>query len=336
MADDSQKIRVFSNFDFQHIGNELIQQYVNDRQAELRFSCAPSSHNLTSVISFPDDEPFSSMADVVVGQPDPKSLMTTAKKLKWVHLTSAGYSKYDTPEFRQFLASRGAVMTNSSSVYDEPCAQHALSFLLAHSRRLYEAYIDQTQTHEWRAKVLRERSSLLNKSSVVLIVGFGAIGHRLAQLLAPFHVNVVAVRRSPKGDEAVPTFPVSELDRLLPTADHVINILPQGPATELIFNSSRFALMKPSAAFYNIGRGATVDQEALRSAIEGGRLSAAYLDVTSPEPLPPEHPLWRTPNIYITSHTAGGFVDEFEQLARHFLENFDLFLQKQSLKNRVA
>jgi phosphoglycerate dehydrogenase-like enzyme len=93
--------------------------------------------------------------------------------------------------------------------------------------------------------------------------------------------------------------------------------------------------MKPGAIFYNIGRGATVDQEALVAALRSGRLGAAWLDVTDPEPLPPGHPLLRAPNCFITPHTAGGHHNEFEMLARHFLDNFRRFINGAPLRDRV-
>ena len=93
--------------------------------------------------------------------------------------------------------------------------------------------------------------------------------------------------------------------------------------------------MRNGAVFYNIGRGTTVDQEALSDALRSGRLSAAYLDVTDPEPLPSEHPLWAMPNCFITPHTAGGHMDENEALVSHFLENLRFFVSGSPLINRI-
>ena len=123
---------------------------------------------------------------------------------------------------------------------------------------------------------------------------------------------------------------------MLPRADHVINILPGGEATKHFMNATRFNAMKPGAIFYNIGRGSSVDQAALLAALDSGRLRNAYLDVTDPEPLPPEHPLWVHPNCLITPHTAGGSVDEYERLAQHFIDNLRAFEAGGArMKNRV-
>ncbi|MEO6725182.1 MAG: NAD(P)-dependent oxidoreductase, partial [Blastocatellia bacterium] len=126
-----------------------------------------------------------------------------------------------------------------------------------------------------------------------------------------------------------------ELEKHLPLADHIINILPASAATRHFVNAELLAAMKPGALFYNIGRGSTVDQPALIAALESGKLAAAYLDVTEPEPLPPDHPLWTAPNCFITPHTAGGHIGERDRLVRHFLENLRRFTTGETLNDRV-
>ena len=124
-------------------------------------------------------------------------------------------------------------------------------------------------------------------------------------------------------------------DPWLAKADHVINLLPGAAGTERYFDSRRIGLIKPGAIFYNIGRGSTVEPSALLSALKSGRLSAACLDVTDPEPLPPDHPLWTAPNCYITPHTASGHAGEPERLVRHFLDNLRRFIRGEPLTDRV-
>jgi phosphoglycerate dehydrogenase-like enzyme len=116
----------------------------------------------------------------------------------------------------------------------------------------------------------------------------------------------------------------------------VINILPENAGTIRLFDRRRFGATKPGAVFYNIGRGTTVDQDALLAALNSGRLAGAYLDVTDPEPLPLDHPLWRAPNCFITPHTAGGRDDEFEQLVAHFLANLRRLQSGQPLLDRIV
>jgi phosphoglycerate dehydrogenase-like enzyme len=181
---------------------------------------------------------------------------------------------------------------------------------------------------------LRERSHLLNGQRV-LILGFGAIARKLVEYLRPLDVEMIAVRRHVKGNESVSIVPVDRVDELLPDADHIINILPANLSTTGFIDATRLAKMKPSAVFYNIGRGDTVDQSALLDALQSGRLSAAYLDVTSPEPLPADHPLWTAPNCHITPHSAGGHVDEIDRVVAHFLANFQRFIAGSEMRDRV-
>jgi phosphoglycerate dehydrogenase-like enzyme len=148
-------------------------------------------------------------------------------------------------------------------------------------------------------------------------------------------MRVIACRRQPRGDESLPVVDLEGLDAVLGSADHVMNILPESTETRNFFGHGRLSKLKPGAIFYNIGRGATVDQAALDAALRAGQLGAAWLDVTEPEPLPERHPLWSAPNCFITPHTAGGHANETGALVDHFLGNLDRFLQGQPLNNRV-
>jgi phosphoglycerate dehydrogenase-like enzyme len=272
-------------------------------------------------------------ADVAFGQPDPAAIMS-ATRLKWVQLTSAGYDRYDRADLRSALAARGAMLSNSSSVYEDPCAQHLVAMMLSLARQLPESLDNQRASKNWPDKQLRRTSRLLTGQTVILL-SFGAIARRVVELLAPYRMNIIAVRRKPSGDEPARVVAETDLEALLPAADHVLNILPGGDATRSFMSRHRFGLMKPGSCFYNIGRGQTVDQDALLEALKSGHLGGAYLDVTDPEPLPPTHALWSAPNSYITPHTAGGHHNEFERLVRHFLENLERFSKGEAVQDRV-
>ena len=125
------------------------------------------------------------------------------------------------------------------------------------------------------------------------------------------------------------------VDELLSSADHVVNLLPANDSTNKFMTAARFGLMRQGATFYNIGRGSTVDQDALVAVLKSGQLAAAYLDVTEPEPIPRNHPLWTAPNCFITPHTAGGHDTEFQRLVEHFLSNLDRFEKGDPLIDRV-
>jgi phosphoglycerate dehydrogenase-like enzyme len=169
----------------------------------------------------------------------------------------------------------------------------------------------------------------------LLITGFGSIARRLVELVAPLGLKVLAYRRRPRGDEGVPMVSLSSLNEALAAADHVMNILPLSPQTQHFFNRERFAQLKPGAIFYNIGRGATVDQTALLEVLQSQHLKAAWLDVTDPEPLPEGHPLLAEPRCHITPHVAGGHADEAQALVQHFVNNLQRFIQDKPLLDRV-
>ncbi len=272
-------------------------------------------------------------ADIAFGQPAVDALLA-AERIRWVHITSAGYTRYDTDAFRAACRERNLILTNSSTVYAEPCAQHAAAFVYAHARQLPWAMRDQLTERTWPTHEIRQHSRLLGGERV-LIYGFGAIGRRLVELLAPLRMQMVAVRRAPTGNEPIPTLTPTDADSHLPQADIVINLLPANASSQHFFSAERIQRMKRSAVLINIGRGSTVDQEALLHALETQHLAAALLDVTTPEPLPPAHPLWHHPRCTITPHSAGGFAGEQQALVQHFLTNLQRFHQNLPLHDRV-
>lgn len=278
-------------------------------------------------------DPALTEADVAIGQPAVAQLLNPGR-LRWVHLSTAGYTPYDRADVRDALQSRGIPLTTSSNVFADPCAQHVLAMMLARARRLPESVRDQLTTRGWDYLERRFESVLLTGQSV-LIFGFGSIGRRLAELLTPFAMKVAAVRRTPIGNEGVEIVAPDALAGALAAADHVVNLLPHNSDTLGFFDASKFAAMKPGACFYNVGRGKTVDQDALLAALNSGGLGAACLDVADPEPLPPEHPLWSAPNCLITPHTAGGRRDQDPAIVNHFLANLARFERGEPLANRV-
>jgi phosphoglycerate dehydrogenase-like enzyme len=320
-------LHIWYNMNYPAPATELLKKNVPPHH--LIFARSLQASNLDA--GAPD--PQLAEADVAFGQPNPDALLNLPK-LQWVHLTSAGYERYDRADLRAAFKSRGTILTNSSSVYDEPCAEHALAMMMALARRLPDAWERQRTDHAWPAAAIRANCHLM-VGQTALILGYGAIARRLIELLTPLRMKLIAIRRTPTGKEVVPTHPESEIERFLPQADHVMDILPGGAATAGFMNAQRLSLMKRSSIFYNIGRGSTVDQDALLAALRENRIAAAYLDVTAREPLPADHPLWAMPNCYITPHTAGGHQDEFERLMGHFLKNLGRFSNAQSLLDRV-
>ncbi|MDQ8195343.1 D-2-hydroxyacid dehydrogenase [Coraliomargarita sp. SDUM461004] len=288
----------------------------------------------SSVLAAADHDESLYQADIALGQPTTEDVLT-APKLKFLQITSAGYTRYDTPAFRAGVRERNIIVANSSSVYDLPCAEHLMSFMLAQSRNLPAALAENTcgnGTLEWNT--LRAGCRPLAGQSL-LILGYGAIGEMFVKLLAPFDMEVVAVRRSPTGHELVRTVALDALPELLGRVDHVVNILPDSAETLNFVDAKFLSLMKAGATFYNIGRGTTVNQIDLADALRSNHLHSAWLDVTDPEPLPQSHPLRQLSNCYMTPHTAGGHAGESISVIRHFLKNLAAFESGQALRNQI-
>ena len=323
-----EKLRIY--VDFAAAPDVLAMLQAGTKGHQLIFPQKPAA----SVLAKAERDPQFTTVNVAFGQPDPQAI-AEADQLKWIHVSSSGITRYDTREFRALMAQRGIVVSNSASVYNEACAAHALSFMLAQARKLPLALKTRTAdgTPAWHA--VRGACRTL-RGETVLIVGYGAIGKRLAELLRPFDMKVIAYRRKARGDEGVPVITEDQLAHTLANgADHIVDILPESAATRHFFNATRFATIKPGAIFYNIGRGTTVDQDALLEALRSGRIGAAWLDVTEPEPLPDDHPLWAEPNCFITPHVAGGHTDEAKTLVRHFLKNLERFVRGEPLLDQV-
>lgn len=279
-------------------------------------------------------DPELAQADIAFGQPDAAQCLANAR-LRWVEVTSAGYTRYDTPEFQEAFRARGSAFTNVSEVFADSCAQHVLAMMLAFGRRLLPSYRDQLTTRGWAYEGRRYESRLLTGQSVLLL-GYGAIGRRLVELLAPFGMTVTAVRRQIRSERGIRIIPEESLSSALAAADHVVNILPDNAGTRNYINARRLACFKPGARFYNVGRGTTVDERALAESLRSGRIAEAYLDVFETEPLPTDHEFWSLPNCFITPHTAGGRHDQDTAIVRHFLGNLAAFEKGGAMVDRVV
>ncbi|MBC7291374.1 MAG: dihydrofolate reductase, partial [Actinotalea sp.] len=151
----------------------------------------------------------------------------------------------------------------------------------------------------------RERRSLADRR--VMVLGHGSIGAAVARRLEPFEVDVVRVARTGRVEGGSTVHPVVDLPRLLPTVDAVVAVLPLSETTRGLLGADALAALPDGAVVVNVGRGAVVDTAALVDQVASGRLRAA-LDVVDPEPLPPDHPLWRLPGVVLTPH-VGGYTD---------------------------
>ena len=267
-------------------------------------------------------------ATVLFGWPRPEDLKR-ARNLKWFQTMWAGTEEYDgaVPE--------GAVFTSSSGSNSRSVAEHMLAGLLALCRRL-PAYRDAQRDHQWKD----EGAMKTIYEGTVLVVGAGHIGAQFARLCQGLGARTVGLKRTVRGpvDGFDELSPMAELDQWLPRADVVALCLPHTPSTVGLMDERRLRLMKEDAILLNAGRGSVLDQEALVRVMGEGRLWGAALDVTDPEPLPADSPLWDVPNLLLTPHVAGGMRLEITRKAcvRMAQDNLRRYLAGEPLVNQVT
>jgi phosphoglycerate dehydrogenase-like enzyme len=319
------KLKVFCDLSADKSMTELLREGIAPHELVM------PKQSAKTVLAQSGPDPALAEADIAFGQPDAVGVLNS-RGIRWLQISSAG-TRYDTPDFRRAASKRGLIVTNSSSVYGQPSAEHVLSFMFAQARQLPLALRTHCSSDSEAWRDLRKNSVLL-KHQKVLILGYGAIGILLLPVLKALQMEVVGFRRRPKGNEGIPVINEQGLPEA-PATDHVINLLPENAESRHFMSAERFGMMKPGAVFYNIGRGKTVDQEALAGALRSGHLAAAWLDVTEPEPLPHGHPLLSAPTCFMSPHTAGGHHDEHRNLVLHFRQNFRRFLANEPLQDRV-
>jgi phosphoglycerate dehydrogenase-like enzyme len=322
-------LTVWANHELRPGARELFY----DSLARLGCRVIQSTKSSRSVLAPGEPDPQLAEADIAYGQPDPDDVMRNPR-LRWVAVSTAGYARYDWDDFRAAMRARSTVVTNASGVFAHPCAEHALAMMLAFSRELPRYIVNQQGPREWNYLEGRYSIETLPGKTVV-VLGYGAIGERLRDLLAPFRCRVIGVRRQPRGDEGIEIVRDAEVGSVLPLADFVVNCLPDASSTRRFCDAMFFARLRRGAYFVNVGRGSTVDQVALLSALRSGQLRGAFLDALDPEPLPPDHALWAEPNCFITPHLAGGHRDQDESLVRHFTGNLQRFISGLPLVDRI-
>ena len=270
-------------------------------------------------------------ADAVYGWVSPEQL-PLATNLRWLQSPAAGpFPGFYYPA----LIDHPVVVCNPRGIYNDHIAQHIMMFVLALARGL-PYYMDAQRDGIWNNNA-RKSGYIDLTEATALIVGVGGIGHETARICAEFGMKVIGV--DTRWEYAVPfveKHEPAELDTLLPLADFVIVTTPHTPETEGMWCKNRFALMKKTANFINIGRGKTTKLVDLIEALKQGTIAGCGLDVFEVEPLPAESPLWQLPNVLITPHIA---VKDAENITERqfdiFLENARRFAEGLPLQNVV-
>ncbi|MBE5782294.1 MAG: D-2-hydroxyacid dehydrogenase [Clostridiales bacterium] len=260
----------------------------------------------------------------------PGEMLKKAPNLKWLQLNSAGADAYTKPGA---LDSR-VLLTNAVGAYGLTVSEHMLSLLFAMNRRLME-YDQNQQKNLWQP--MGQVKSV--EGSVILTLGLGNIGGDFARKVKALGAYTIGVRRNTGDcpDYVDEMHPLSSLDDLLARADVVAIALPLTEETKGMMNEARLMNMKKDALLINVGRGPIVDTDALLQVVGAGHLGGAALDVTDPEPLPPDHPLWQQERVIITPHVAGSFYlpETKNRVITVFLENLKRYRAGEQLKNLV-
>jgi phosphoglycerate dehydrogenase-like enzyme len=242
-------------------------------------------------------------ADIFVGSVLRPAQFAAAKKLKWVHSTSAGVGQLMYPELRN----SGVIITNASGIFSIPMAEHTIGLILALARNFPDT-LRQQEKAIWSQQDLWDKPQHLAEvnGTLLLIVGYGSIGREVAKRAKALGMRVWGVTRSGKGDatHAEKIVSSAELHNVLPHADYLLLCAPETSETNSLIGAQQLAQMKRTARLINVGRGSLVDEYALISALESGALAGAAIDVAQAEPLPATSPLWHTPNLFITPHTS--------------------------------
>lgn len=246
--------------------------------------------------------------------------------LRSVLLSSAGWD-HAVP-----LLPDGVQLANAVGVHDTATAELALALMLAAQRDLPQFVRDQVRGHWGRRDVPRSLAD-----ARVLILGYGGIGRALAARLLACEAQVTAVASRPRrGDKHVDrVHGIDELAALLPDHDVLAAALPSSDATRGLIGAEALAALPDDALVVNVGRGSVIDTDALVAQCTAGRLRAA-LDVTDPEPLPTDHPLWATPGVLISPHTGGDSLAYLPRAVRSVQAQVEHYVRTGSLDHVVA
>jgi len=240
-----------------------------------------------------------------------------ATRLKWIQCLATGVDQIlRHPSFR-----KETLLTSGRGVHGAPMRETVV-YLMMNVSRDVKTLVGEQKAHVWNRRFYR-----LFSGKTAVIVGIGVVGIAIGQLLKAFGMHVVGVSRTPRAVEGFDEVLSNErLQEAAGEADFLINVLPANKDNALLFDKTLFAAMKPTAYYISAGRGQTVDEAALLTALREGWIAGAGLDVFQTEPLPASSPFWDLPNVFITPH-LGGYTIEYEDLIMPLIVgNMRLFL----------
>lgn len=237
---------------------------------------------------------------------------------QWIHSLAAGV---DSLPF-DLLRRSSIIVTNSRGLYGDALGEFAIAAMLWFAKDLRRLSRNQA-ARRWEPYTVQRL-----EGATAGIIGYGGIGQAVGRRAEALGMRVVAVRR--RGELGDPT-----IDDVLSESDYVVIATPLTPATHGMIDATRLALMRREAVLINVSRGAVVDEKALVSVLQNGRIRGAALDVFETEPLPSDHPLWPLENVLISPHSADHTADAHQRAMSFFIENLRRFVRGESLENVV-
>lgn len=268
-------------------------------------------------------------AEIIIGNV-PRKLLAGSANLKWIQLNNAGTDGYT----EEGILPKDCLLTNATGAYGLAISEYMMGTLLMMMKKLDRYYLNQQQCL-WKD----EGHVVSVYGAKIMVVGLGDIGSEFAKRAAAFGAEVYGVKRHKTAPiEGVrEIYTMDEMDEHIGKMDVVTSSLPGFSETLKVFNRDRFAKMKKSAYFVNVGRGTAVDSDALADALNSGHLAGAAVDVTDPEPLPADHPLWKAKNLVLTPHTSGQYhlPETFERIVGIATDNLGRFSRGDTLKNII-
>lgn len=305
----------------------LVALPLNERQKE---KLEQNFRHQEFVYCLPDQltEEILSDVEVILGNVPPR-LLAHAGKLRWLQLNNAGTEGYCGGALPEDV-----LLTNATGAYGLAISEHMVGMLFELQKNL-NLYSRNQREHVWKS----EGHVRIIEGSRVLVIGLGDIGTAFAQKMKGLGCRTVGIKRrearKPEGVDDLYT--LERLERQLPLADIVALCLPGNQDTRHMLNEERIGMLKNNAVVLNVGRGMTLDTDALTRALKEGRIAGACLDVTDPEPLPSDHPLWDMENVILTPHVSGGFTlpETLEKILNICIENLECYLVKRPLRNVV-
>jgi phosphoglycerate dehydrogenase-like enzyme len=327
----------------------LVTMRLSDRQRALIQDASGGAEILDGYNPFEPDklEPALADCDIMVTFRVPADLARKAPKMKWIHLMSAGVEHALAAGVFDIA---GLKLTSSSGISATNIGEYILGSMLAYAHQMHLPLRAQMR-HEWLPNRNFMKTVFELRGKTVGIVGYGSIGRETGRLAQTFGMEVLALKRDPQAHEDPGWCPagVGDPQGLIPKAwfgpeqrvelvsrsDFIVVTLPLTPQTRHFLGAREFAAARPAAYVVNVGRGEVIDQDAMIEALSNGRLGGAGLDVTTPEPLDPQSPLWDIENVLLTPHISGAKQGYNDEACEVFVENLRRFMSAGPLLNLV-